>query len=161
MTESEVDKEAATTIKAKMVTKTKGLNTEISEEKAKSGDEEIPSSAYKVELLVDFGEMKEIPFTWHGVLPGGKAFSSEHTSHLLKEVINLYERVLHEIPSEHRTGELKITFYSLDKNDRVEKELSESELLELLPKGSKIDSLVELLSEKKEEWVNVSLQTII
>ena len=140
------------------------IKAEIAEEQAESGDEEvknIPSSAYKVEVLVDLGEMKEIPFTWHGVLPGGKAFSSEHTSHLLKEVINLYERVLHEIPSEHRTGELKITFYSLDKNDRVEKELSESELLELLPKGSKIDSLVELLSEKKEEWVNVSLQTII
>jgi hypothetical protein len=131
------------------------IKAEIAEEKANSGEEEIkdiPSSDYKVELLVDFGEMKEIPFTWHGVLPGGKAFSSEHTSHLLKEVINLSERVLHEIPSEDRTGELHINFYSLDKNGRVEKELSENQLLELLPKESKTDSLIELLDEKKIEW---------
>ena len=140
------------------------IKAEIAEDKAKSGDEEvkeIPSSAYKVELLLDLGKVKGIPYVWHGVLPGGKAFGSMHTSHLLKEVINLTERALHDLPSEHRTGELQITFYSLDKNDRVEKELSESELLELLPKGEKIDSLVELLSDKKEEWVNVSLQTMI
>jgi hypothetical protein len=132
------------------------IKAEIAEEKAKGGDEEVkevPSSAYKVELLVDVDKMKGIPYVWHGVLPGGKAFGSVHTSHLLKEVINLLERALQDMPREYRTGELQITFYSLDKNDRVEKELSESEFLGLFPKEPKIDSLVELLGEKKGEWV--------
>lgn len=128
------------------------IKTEIAQEKAKNGDEEIPSTAYKVELLIDFDEMKDISFTWHGVLPGGKAYSSMHTSHLLKEVIHLYERVLHEIPSEHRTGEVKSTFYSLDKNDRVDKELSEREFLQLLPTDAKTDVLVELFNGNKGKW---------
>ncbi len=132
------------------------IKAEIAEEKAKSGEQEvkeIPSSAYKVELLVDVDQMKGIPYAWHGVLPGGKPFSAVHSSHLLKEVINLSDRALHDLPSEHRTGELQITFYSLDENDRVIKELSETKLLELLPKGAKTDLLVKLLGDKKGDWV--------
>ncbi|WP_026973267.1 hypothetical protein [Aliagarivorans marinus] len=129
------------------------IRAEIEEEKLNSNNQEVPVTAYKIELLIDVDKPEIRSYTWHGVLPGGNEFGQAHMSRLLKELKKISDRAAHDIPIEYRAGELEISFYSLNQSGSIEIELSENEILDLLPEELKTDSLIELLEIKWPELV--------
>lgn len=145
MAEAMLGKEGVEEVKKEMA-------KEAIDENGEEKPAEIPLTEYKVVLTANTKQHKNTPFMWHGMLPGDNVFAPSHTTRLLQEALNMSEYALETIKSKFRQDELQISFYQVDESE-IKKELTETELLTLLMKNAKSDSLTAALENNKLKWI--------